>query len=409
MLYNSEQSNAAGNMGLPQIAGGDIPESLALKAPPAVPVGVRPRVLYLTDLTSSDKFGSMEEQIFELARACSERGGLLLPVFGGAPAPQVVDQYRSAGLRVEGMSLHHFSPATLRHLLALIRQHAITTVHWNFYSPINPYVWFLSMLAPGLVHIRTDHTSRQLPLATAPSGARRYVKHLLFTRYQKVLCVSDFVVTCLEHQGIWSNLSRCTYFINTERFTPRPDVRHHLRKRFGAEDKFVVLFVGQLIRLKGVDVAIKALSGLSDSVELWIVGEGEDRDRLVALCDELDLTPRVRFFGNQRHVEPYMQAADLLVCPSLWGEATGLVNLEALASGLPVVASNIGGIPEVIDDERNGLLFPPGDHRELARTIQRLLLHPALSARLSERARIDAVERFSIERRIPEYVDIYTS
>jgi glycosyltransferase involved in cell wall biosynthesis len=257
--------------------------------------------------------------------------------------------------------------------------------------------------------VRTDHTSRPVPLAAAPSGAKRYVKHLLFKRYRKVLCVSDFVVSCLEHQGTWSNVSRCTYFINTDRFTPRSDVRHQLRKRFGAEEKFVLLFVAQLIRMKGGDIAIKALAELPESVELWIVGDGEDRDRLVTLCDELDLTPRVRFFGNQRNVEPYMQASDVFVCPSLWGEATGLVNLEALASGLPVVASDIGGIPEFIDDEGNGLLFPPGDHHALAKQIERLLYDPELSKRLGQRARTDAIEKFSIERRIPEYVDVYSS
>jgi glycosyltransferase involved in cell wall biosynthesis len=394
-------------MGLPNLVGASIAGSSVPKDHAVAVPGVHARVLYLTDLAPSDKFGSMEEQIFELARAFRDRGGLFLPVFGGTPAPQVIEHYAQAGLAVEGMSLHEYSVASVFRLLALIRDNEITTVHWNFYSPINLYVWALSLLAPSVVHVRTDHTSRTVPLAPAPHRAKRLVKHVLFKRYKKVLCVSDFVVQCLEHQGSWSNVSRCTYFINTDRFTPSADVRQQLRKRFGAEEKFVLLLVAQLIRQKGGDVAIKSLTELPENVELWIVGDGGDRERLVRLCDELDLTPRVRFFGNQRNVEPYMQAADVFVCPSLWGEATGLVNLEALSSGLPVVASSIGGIPEFIADERNGLLFPPGDHRALATQIQRLLLEPALLTELSLRARSDALEQFSIERRIPEYVDVY--
>ena len=85
------------------------------------------------------------------------------------------------------------------------------------------------------------------------------------------------------------------------------------------------------------------------------------------------------------------------------------MNLEALASGLPVVASNIGGIPEFIEDEGNGLLFAPGDHHALATQIERLLYDPELSKRLGQRARSDAMDKFSIERRIPEYVDVYSS
>ncbi|MEP7000205.1 MAG: glycosyltransferase family 4 protein [bacterium] len=394
-------------MGLPNLVGGSIAGPPVPKYHAVAVTGVHARVLYLTDLAPSDKFGSMEEQIFELARAFRNRGGLFLPVFGGTPAPQVIEHYTKSGLAVEGMSLHEYSMSSVFRLLALIRDNQITTVHWNFYSPINLYVWALSVLAPSVVHVRTDHTSRTVPLAPAPHRGKRLLKQLLFKRYKKVLCVSDFVVRCLEHQGSWSNVSRCTYFINTDRFAPRADTRQQLRTRFGGDDKFVLLLVAQLIRQKGGDVAIRSLTELPESVELWIVGDGEDRERLAMLADELDLALRVRFFGNQRNVEPYMQAADVFVCPSIWGEATGLVNLEALASGLPVVASSIGGIPEFIADKRNGLLFPAGDHRALALHIQRLVLEPELLAALSARARSDAVEKFSIERRIPEYVDVY--
>ncbi len=364
-------------------------------------------MLYLTDLFPSDKFGSMEEQIFELARAFHDDGGLLLPVFGGRPEPKVTERYSAAGLMVDGLDLHNFHASSLVHLLALIRKNKIGIVHWNFYSPINPYVWLLTVLAPQVAHVRTDHTSRTLPLGTPTRGAKRFLKSLLFRRYSKVLCISDFVVHCLEHQGSWSNISRCTYFINTNRFQPRADVRQQVRKRFEADEKFIVLLVANLIKEKGGDVAIRALAELPESMELWIVGDGRDQPRLVDLCDELSISHRVRFLGNQRNVEPFMQAADCLVCPSTWGEATGLVNLEALACGLPVVASAIGGIPEFVTDERTGLLFAPANHRELAEKLRRLYEDPELARRLSRHARLDAVEKFSIERRIPEYVHAY--
>ena len=364
-------------------------------------------MLYLTDLWPSDKFGSMEEQIFELARAFSGAGGMLLPVFGGVPEAKVTERYRADGLMVDGLNLHVFRWSSLFHLVALIRKHKLGVAHWNFYSPINPYVWMLSVLVPRMTHVRTDHTSRTLPLTQPVTGAKRFLKSVLFRRYRKVLCISDFVVDCLRHQGGWSNLSRCTYFINTERFQPRFDVRQQMRGKFEADEKFIVLLVANLIKEKGGDVAIRALAHLPEPIELWIVGDGRDQARLVDLADELSLSHRVRFLGNQRNVEPFMQAADCLACPSVWGEATGLVNLEALACGLPVVASDIGGIPEFVDDHRNGLLFTPGNDGELANRIRRLFDEPLLARRLSQQARLDAVEKFSIERRIPEYAKAY--
>lgn len=381
--------------------------TIATSAVDGATLGAPPRVLYLTDLCPVGKFGSMEEQIFVLARAFRDQRGLFLPVFGGPLAPDVVEQYRAADLRVEGLNLHQLSTSALLNLLRLVRENDVKIVHWNFYSPINPYVWLLSVLAPGLAHYLTDHTSRILPLGESATGAKKLVKRLLFKRYRKVLGISDFVVQCLAHQGTWSNVSRCTYFINTERFKPRADVRLEMRKRLEAEHKFVLLFVAHVIKVKGGDVALRALAELPEEVELWIVGDGADQSRLRDLCKDLRLVDRVKFLGNQRNVEPYMQAADCFVCPSLWGEATGLVNLEALASGLPVIASAIGGIPEFVDDERTGLLFPPGDHHQLAEKV-RLLGDPALYEQLSRAARTTAVERFSIERRLSEYVGVYS-
>ena len=365
------------------------------------------RVAYFTDLFPSSKFGSLEEQIFTIAKAFRDRGGLFLPVFGGPVAPEVKERYRDAGLKVEGLNLHAWSTETLSQLLRLIRTNKISAIHWNFYSPINRYVWLLSLSAPGLRHYLTDHTSRVLPLEQAAGGMKKLVKKVLYKRYRKVWCISDFVVGCLEHSGTWSNIERCTYFINTDRFRPDTDVRTHVRVKLNAGNKFVLLFVANIIPVKGGDVLIKALADVPDDVQLWVVGDGTDLARLKHLTSELGLERKVIFLGNQNYVEPYMQGADCFICPSLWGEATGLVNLEAQASGLPVIASEIGGIPEFVLDEQTGLLFPPGDSQELAKKINRLLEDKDFYDRLSKTARLSAVERFSIERRLEDYVRAY--
>ena len=104
--------------------------------------------------------------------------------------------------------------------------------------------------------------------------------------------------------------------------------------------------------------------------------------------------PGIRFWGQQRNVESYMQGADCLVCPSVWAEAAGLVIFEALACGLPVIASDIGGIPEAVRDGENGHLFTPGDPKQLAVGVRQLLEATDSLDALRETARSTAVERF---------------
>ena len=115
----------------------------------------------------------------------------------------------------------------------------------------------------------------------------------------------------------------------------------------------------------------------------------------------------VAFLGNRAEVQPFIQAADCLVCPSIWQEAAGLANIEALACGVPVVASRIGGIPEIVDHGTTGLLFAAGEPDELAAAIRRLAADPDLRRKMGEAARTAAVERFSAERRLCEFLDFY--
>jgi glycosyltransferase involved in cell wall biosynthesis len=228
-------------------------------------------------------------------------------------------------------------------------------------------------------------------------------------RYSRVLCVSRFVFASLEAQGIWRGLSCCLHVINTDRFSPHAVERSRLRNATGTEKQFVLLAVAYLIREKGIDVAIRALKELPEQVVLWIVGNGDEAAQLKQLTVDLSLDHRVRFWGLQLNVEPFMRAADCFVCPSLWQEAAGLVVLEALACGLPVIASAVGGIPEYVEDGRNGFLCPPGAPGQLADRVRRLLDDAETLSAMSRTARSVAVERCSVATRLDEYLELYRS
>jgi glycosyltransferase involved in cell wall biosynthesis len=367
------------------------------------------RVLFALDLDPAGKFGSLEEQVLALARSFRARDSLFLPVYVGPLDRESARQYAREGLTALALDFRSFRIGTLRELLRLIRKHQIEVVHWNFYHPLlNGYLWALSILRPGLLHYFTDHTSR--PAAATGSGRRGLVKsalkRILTSRYRKVFCISDFVLGAVRGRA-GSRAERVHYFVNTDRFQPDAVVRREVRRARGAEGEFTAVIVAYLIKEKGVDIAIRALAELPGDVVLWVVGDGPERGSLEALASRLGVSSRARFWGQERNVAPFMQAADCAVCPSVWAEAVGLVNLEAQACGLPVIASRIGGIPEFIDDGNDGLLFRPGDDRQLAGLLLRLYADPELRGRMGAAARARAKSAYSTERGLREQLEFY--
>jgi glycosyltransferase involved in cell wall biosynthesis len=365
------------------------------------------RVLYAVVLDPATKFGSLEEQIVSLAQAFAMRGGLFFPLFICREGVSK-ESFQTIGIEAECLDLRTFSWSRLVRLSRLISAHKITLVHWNFTEMLcNGYLWWLSVLHPRVRHFFTDHVSRTSE-GSQPSGLLKSAfKRLLLRRYSKVICVSEFIFDDLKNQGACSNLVLCRHFINTERFRPDARVRDDLRRRHNVKGCFVVLAVAHLIKAKGIDVLIRAMAQLPDRVRLWIVGDGVESAALQQLSAELHLLSRVYFYGHQKDVAPFMQAADCLACPSLWAEATGLVNLEAAASGLPVIASRIGGIPEYVENGRTGFLFSPGDHCELAQCIRLIQDDPVLFETMSGQARVHAAEKFTADAGVREHLQLY--
>jgi len=130
-----------------------------------------------------------------------------------------------------------------------------------------------------------------------------------------------------------------------------------------------VLYAGQLLRGKGVQILLRALALLDASRTLDIVGHGPYEGRLRALAEKLGVAGRVRWRGRQKNAFSWMAAAACVVVPSTWPEPYGLVAAEAASLGRPVVATTVGGLPEAAGEK--AFLVPPGDPAALARAIER--------------------------------------
>jgi len=198
--------------------------------------------------------------------------------------------------------------------------------------------------------------------------------------------------------------------------TFRPLDRAEARRKIGMDGP-MVLFVGRLERLKGVEVAIRALALLSDRThpDLRLVVLGEDsregdeseKERLKAIASSLGVRDRVDFLGSVVHHElPYFySAADVCVMPS-YSESFGLVGLEAQACGCPVVASDVPGLRSVIRDAVSGYLIRGDDPAEYADRIGRLLADPELARQMGRRASMLA-QRFSWTRTVDRLESLF--
>ncbi len=176
------------------------------------------------------------------------------------------------------------------------------------------------------------------------------------------------------------------------------------------DDPPCVLAVGRLVPKKGFDVLIRAIARLHQAgrpVALEVIGDGPQRDALLRLARELSVDGSVYFMGYMAHAEVvrHLKGVAMLVAPSVVGpdgDQDGLPNviLEAMAARVPVVASDLSGIPEAVEDGRTGFLVPPGDEEALSQAIVRVLDDGREGERLVAGARRMVEERFDIRRNI---------
>src|SRR5206468_691330 len=139
-----------------------------------------------------------------------------------------------------------------------------------------------------------------------------------------------------------------------------------------------------------------------------VIGDGPLRSRLEALAAELGIADRVVFFGNQRRVADFLAACDLLVSASRDNEGCSNSILEAMALGVPVIATDLGGNRELVEDRVTGRLVPVGDHVALAAAIEAALADPTGRQTIAARARQMIESRFSLERMVRDYDNLYT-
>jgi glycosyltransferase involved in cell wall biosynthesis len=182
-----------------------------------------------------------------------------------------------------------------------------------------------------------------------------------------------------------------------------------LRREVGiADDQVLLTFVGRIVPIKRVDVLLRGAAYAREAgarVQLAVIGDGAERPALRSLARELGIGDAVHFLGYRRDLPRIAAAADVAVLSSD-NEGTPVSLIEAAAAATPAVATDVGGVAEVVAPD-TGLLVPPGDERAFARALVDIAREPELRQAMGERARERALDRYSIDRLLRDIGELY--
>lgn len=173
--------------------------------------------------------------------------------------------------------------------------------------------------------------------------------------------------------------------------------------------KIVLGFVGHLTKQKGLEYALKALAQLRNEIKknivFLIIGDGLLKNQLEKLCNDLEIKNKVYFLGYKKDALNYMRLFDVFILPSLW-EGQPNVILEAMSLSLPIIATDVGGVPEIIENNKNGILVPAKDIEKLRNAIELLIKHEELRKFFSKKVK-ESIKNFDLRKTVFSYRALY--
>ncbi|MEI8176234.1 MAG: lipopolysaccharide heptosyltransferase II [Candidatus Omnitrophota bacterium] len=342
--------------------------------------------------------GGVETGTVDLARWLTQNNHKAVIVSGGGT---LVRQLENAGIKhyelaIGKKSLFTILPA-IKALRAIIIKEDIDIVHAR--SRIPALVAFFAARSTKAVFITTAHGYYRKHLLSGVMGWGRYV----------IVASNVMARHMMDAFGVpFDRIRLVPRGVNIEKYQFIPP---STEKRGGV----TIGMVGRMTPLKGHAYFLRAVALISRAIphlKVVIVGDppkGKEKykEELKLLCRKLGIANIVEFFGNTDDVSSLLRRFDVLVLSSIVPEGFGRVIIEAQASGVPVVATKVGGVVDIIEDGKNGVLVYPRDPASLADGVQRLLKDRALAQRIAVCARKDVEDRFTLERMCRDTFAIY--
>lgn len=329
----------------------------------------------------------LDRQSFDVRVAClADRGPLRARLEGAAAS---ITEFPIRALK---------SFATWRQMLRFARwcrQHGVQVVHaCDFYANV------FALPAAAIARVPVRIGSRRDVFMPERTPGQQRLQRLAYQLAHRVVANSAAAAQRLIEEGVpdWK-VANIANGLAGDRFATAVE---RSRRR-------VITTVANLRPGKGHEILLKAAARVIRRVpdaQFQIVGDGPRRQVLERQAASLHISAQVQFLGHRDDVPRLLQESDIFAFPSFM-EASPNAVLEAMSAGLPIVATRVGGIPEVIEHERSGLLVPPGDDRALAAGILRFIERPAIACAFGEAARQAVDGRFSFDRMVGEFQGLY--
>ncbi|MGQ9630360.1 MAG: glycosyltransferase family 4 protein [bacterium] len=349
----------------------------------------------------SEGWSGAVKRVLMLCRGLMDRGHNVVLI--AKPGDSLSLAARSAGIKVEEIKiLNDGDPGALWRICGVIRRERIDIVDIYHHR-----AYWLASLAARLMGVRGVLLNRNV---TLPMKHRWLDRFLLNVLVDRVVAVSEAIKRGLvENMGLDPRRVEVIYSSREMNEFSSP-IQSSIREELAIpEDAPLIGIVSRLDPLKGHAVLIRAMAKVVEEIpeaKLLIVGCGGEEEALRALVRELGLSDSVVFAGFREDVPRVLRALDVFTRPSL-EEGLGSAIIEAMAAGRPVVATREGGIPELVEDGRTGLLVPPGDVDGLADALIFILRNRGAARDMASKAREFAERNFSADSMIRRTEAVY--
>jgi len=286
----------------------------------------------------------------------------------------------------------------------IVKQQDIEVIHLlNDLSTNAAFASFTSRLVdiPYVYTIQGPGTTLGHPLVDSVIWTyHRSIERWIVNRAKKVILLSRNLIPTAEELGVERNkMATIPSGMDPEHFSSeRPEVKEkaqHLREELNLDDNIVLGFVGRLVPVKGLEVFFSAIKQIQDDypkLTILLIGDGAIKNNLEAIASKLKI--RTIFAGWKPDTVPYYSLMDIFVLPS-FSEGLANVLLEAMAMRKAVVATRVGGNPDVITNGENGFLVPAGDSKSMASALRQLIEDNSLRDRIGAQNRQKIEQQFS--------------
>lgn len=372
--------------------------------------GKKINILHVTALNSK-KYGSIEKWMVHLAKVCKDRKYKIIFSLRGEPkSKSFLDDLRSMEVIVD-ITQENIGALTLySHIRNLIKKYEINIIHSHF-SPACHYANLSGYLSGIKGRFWTIHSMSEID--KHPYCRQRLIalkQQISSMLVHKVIAVSKAIRNDFIRLGIKpEKISIVPLGIDIEKYAFNGS-RERLRRSFGISNE--TLLIGTVSRaepVKGLKYLVEAMPYVLKRVpnaKALLVGGGSLMQELKSIASNLNITDNIIVEGVRNDIPEILSVMDIFVLPSL-SEGMPLALLEAMASGKPVIGSNVGGIPEVIKDGVNGYLTTSGDSANLAEAIIKLASNPELSSAMGKAGQKKVEDNYHLKYQVERLVDLY--